>query len=929
MTKRLGAAFCVALVLAAGYGFWAVMTPGRNAQSVRVLPEYVVEEGEVCPEEADEGEALAEIAGPVLTGRALYETKPARGLRVYARWFTPQGEAVHETRTGRDGTFRLPAPERGKGAITVTNARLYGWVEVSFPQKDPDTLIEVMLKRGGTVSGRVIDEEGNPVEGAQVQGDLFLGAAQTPPVVSDGRGRYSMPFPWGEEYEYSAMGLRFTARKGKKIGYFIFDRESAVWKAIGSQLHVISPESIELAGSPNVTGVDIVIAPSCTLTGIVCDSHDKAIAGAEIRAISYPDREPAGALSDSRGAFRIEGIPAGTYELSAAHEDAGETLVSRCSIEELHPGDIRDGLKLVILIPEAQLTGQVTDEQREPIQDALVRLTPMTGTAALPKAMNSIRSDAQGKFSCSNVHAGEYQISVEKEGYLSYRAPSTFFLPMEGLNITLEPSPRILGVVLTGETQVPPANLSLNVFLGDSSCRPAQILNDVKVSREAGGRFEILLPGPGRFIIEAKAENAGLAPAQVPVELAAGETVEGLTLSLERVPAVSGVLFDAAGKPVSKAQLTFSRARALGFATTQTDSNGAFSLEGMNAGAYTVLVRGGDSELCQELSCEVVPEQELRLYLPRGGTVRGKLEQGGVPATGWEVALRDPKETGGQDIPIPCANTSGGQFAFENVPPGQYQLQVRNKRNIYFRDFVVSPGKVTTIAMKIPEHSATVEGVAHLNGIPMAQMLILFCSEQVRDGQAFMALTETSGDGRYTFAQVPPGPATIRVLSQMRPSRGEPECCGVRMQIQVPDQGAVRQDFFLSNRGVLLVQVEDVKATEYLTAYLLPEGTGSQELFAVPHRFGELLTLSFGDFKAPQGQRFLRIGEMSPGRYAVLVLVTPDVGFVNWPWEDGAPARIGEGVVEIQESDTPETPVELHVAATRWMEALPSVQTEE
>ena len=150
-------------------------------------------------------------------GRAARPTR-FRSMPVAGAWVRIRNgsETVASTRSGEDGSFHFHGLPRGR---LIVEAGVHGWTTVSAGPRRADNIVfdcsagghcasvEFVLSRGGVITGRVVDEFGEPAIGAWVR--LF---AADPPdkagsiagVNTDDRGVYRFSAVGAGGYELNA-----------------------------------------------------------------------------------------------------------------------------------------------------------------------------------------------------------------------------------------------------------------------------------------------------------------------------------------------------------------------------------------------------------------------------------------------------------------------------------------------------------------------------------------------------------------------------------------------------------------------------------------------------------------------------------------------------------------------------------------------------
>lgn len=229
---------------------------------------------------------------PPLQGRVLDEEGtpvPRAEISLRTSWLIPVGRSARLlVESDKEGRFRLDAYPREKFKLLV---RARGFLETESEG------LEVRLRRGATVTGRVVDEEGGPVVGAQLRTRYGWGAA-----YSDARGRFVLqPVPHAARNLWAARDERESVRTA-------------------------------LTGVSENVG-DLVLRRRLPLSGALVDDAQAPIAHVVMRCTG--DGVDRAVETDDTGAFRFEDLPLGSYRVKAepqrhssvrASVVAGETI---------------------------------------------------------------------------------------------------------------------------------------------------------------------------------------------------------------------------------------------------------------------------------------------------------------------------------------------------------------------------------------------------------------------------------------------------------------------------------------------------------------------------------------------------------------------------------------------------------------------------
>ena len=278
-----------------------------------------------------------------------------------------QGRGEVETQgraatTDENGAFELAGLPAGRWTIRASKT---GYVEQQFGQRsafasaDPITLVDgqrfvadFRLSRGGAISGRVVDEFGDPLAGANVSALRLQSSPDGARTVrtgtgvpSDDNGSYRIyGLPPGQYYvsvnDPSAARMILLTSPDGSIDAQTFTIEGGFSPAVTAVRGSINPERTSYAptyypGTANITeaqrlnmglgeeqmGINLTIVPirAAKITGRVMGSNGTPLR-AQVSLTSQMGQgfSPSGGRngSSSDGAFTLNNIPPGTYTLN-------------------------------------------------------------------------------------------------------------------------------------------------------------------------------------------------------------------------------------------------------------------------------------------------------------------------------------------------------------------------------------------------------------------------------------------------------------------------------------------------------------------------------------------------------------------------------------------------------------------------------------
>lgn len=586
-----------------------------------------------------------------------------------SRRVAPPGGANAVT-TAADGSFLIGGLRPGESYDVVTLAR-----DRPVTRREgvdaPTDGIEIILPTPGRISGRVVDAQTlSPVADFQVAygPDRSSGGGGFGPGGRGGGGRGGFAGAPGGRGDRQALH--------SDDGSFVLDEVPAgTWEVVaqaeGYQTARVGGITLEEGGTRS--GVDVRLRRGASIQGQVLDANT----GQPILDVAITLRRPGGAgavtlagdadaRTDGDGHFAVEGLGPGSYTVMARHPDYadGSALV------EVKDAPVAADLRLT---PGGSVGGTVLSEANAPLPGATVTLGAGGGGFGRGGAFagaQTTMSDDGGRFRFTHVTAGRYAVSA------SVRSRQTLPVELvlqagearENLVLSLAAGARIHGLV-TGL----PSALRGNVNVTASG--PDGFFTSSRAG--ADGSFELAGAPVGPINLRATASDTtgSTRSATSQVSVTDGQTDLEADIAFETGFTLSGTV-TRAGQAVSGATVSAGLQGGGGrMASARTDESGAYRLEGLVQGSYTVTA-GADGGRPQRQTATLSDDTTLDFVLPSARVTGVVVEAGSqqpLPDATVQAAPQDATGPPGRG----ASTDSNGRFSIDGLEPQTYVVSAR------------------------------------------------------------------------------------------------------------------------------------------------------------------------------------------------------------------------------------------------------------
>ncbi len=592
--------------------------------------------------------------------------------------------------TDEDGSYVIKGLEPGQfgvavdlGGTTYMAGRELPYQRVTVKTADEKiTGIDFTVDAAGLVWGYVLSPDQEPVaqtgimltSGESMLSQALKMAGQRRTPVSDNSGEdgyYELAgVPLNEEFRVHAMSTSYAPQLS---------------------------DPFILTANNRTARVDIYMFAGTNVYGVVVDPNNQAVPGAEIMCIPAYGRffgamtAPQafrGGTTDAGGAFMLEELPGGEYQIFAQKQGYRISPVGY----PIYPDGYSDLKNITITLRGVDegthtIFGVVQDDRGQGIDGAQVRLAGVT-MGGLEGSDRSTNTANQGAFQFDGVSVGQYTIIVTQDGY----SPTTVRRVRlnEETRITLRQSARIRGHVLLKATNAPPESYDVAAYPISERTGSISMMGMASDSAKdetffaPDGSFELIL-NAGTYRLEASA--TGYTPSRQEITVQAGDVHDNIEFVLdEKGGFISGTVIASDGGSVQGADVALLEAATPAEALMMLAANavpedrmqrlgedGAFLFESLPPGEYVIIAQHPTYPNAQSEMIylgEGGKEENVRVRFGAGGALEGYVYRDGQAVPDAVVLVV------GNGITEHTNTDSSGYYYLDGLASGVYQAMV-------------------------------------------------------------------------------------------------------------------------------------------------------------------------------------------------------------------------------------------------------------
>jgi len=757
-------------------------------------------------------EKLGKLSGKVIDGEgngisgAIVLTSPLRDRGMGSRTDKTDSAGNFEISYVNPGTYMFIAKAEG---FAKTRAR--GFPQ-TLNQSGKIENIQIVLSKGGSISGIILDEKTKPVSNAIVR------------INNSGRRGDFRNFPFPNQRDSFIT---------KDDGKFIFNNLSTGYynvDATHQDFANAAQNDIFLAEGQNRDDIKIILTMGISLKGQVIDTEDKPLATVKVEARGIETGGPPRgqffggwqqgpltktAVSDDKGNFTLTNLSPGTVSVNGNLE--GYYRTERVVVE-LVEGKEPSPVKIV-LEKGGYITGIVLSPEQKPVPDGTVWIKSERESANrryMPffNVQSSVRTNEEGKFTIEKLSKQLlYKVAAKSPDYAE---TSVEDVKADGneITITLKEGGSISGKVYVIDTEEPVKDATLT-----AQNRNRMDSTFLTTNSKENGIYEFDNVPEGMYNVSISAGEY-LAREKRNISVQEDQAVTDVDFPVYKGLTASGKVVDVlTERPIPgatvRAFVSDEQGRGMSGQTSVTDSEGKFTITNLLAErTYFSASAEGYTENINSIRdrgyYDLKPGQvvnDILIKLNPGLVVSGNVvDVNNNPVSGASVQLQGSNTDFRNrflNAQMRCYSQTDGQYIISNVPQngGKFHLVASHP------DYSTTQTNEFTLDKNNPTHQETIilkKGIIISGRVtngkdePIPNAMIRVDNPQIRTGRfGSDSRTSTNSDGLYRLQNLPEG--NLSVIAGKEGMARE-----VKKDITVKDGDVITDLNFILEEGMIL-----------------------------------------------------------------------------------------------------------------------------
>ena len=616
----------------------------------------------------------------------------------------------------------------------------------------------LLLARGASLSGKVMDESGMPVKGATVEAKVDFYHPTGATAATDQAGAFTFPALAAGTYHLSASHPEMAPTLSRPV---------------------------TVNGEVPRSGVVITLKAGGEISGQVHLASGETAGGAVVHLAVHrywlgrgvPQKH---VVCDGEGKFRVRGLKREEMSLVAVHPLANSSEVR---VDLVHQ---RQAQARITLDRNLTISGQVVDPMGQPVPRAQV--TGDSTRRQLSNVMNKAQAraftDMGGRFVLRGLKQGSYRLFAHLPGQDYYHSGSTQVVQSGQQNVSLlfAGTGGIKGRVLFADGSAP------ELFWVDPR-HGRQVAFDggqgkFKLDKLPARKQDLRIQGPDFQLLRI-----------ADLRLEPGEVLDVGTVTVKRGRKVSGQVTDSRGAPVASALVLLDSSiyQSGDWITSFTDGVNPWDKQARTGSAGTFTFRGvGEEALLMAAEhprlgrspFQRVPagteDSTVKLELAGVSALEGTVTRQGSPVVADITLSPVGKAWGNGDNKVRLNQTSGqdGYYRFARLVPGRYQARARRKtmfnqrvrERVVWTEVTTQGGRLdielptgATLEVHLKRGSEINASVNLCPGVVQVRTMAALDSWMKSQAKACPHAFLTSGMNKASFLDVAPGKYSVCV----------------------------------------------------------------------------------------------------------------------------------------------------------------------